>query len=201
MRIIVGCEMSQIVTMAFREKGHEAYSCDIIATQGIHPEWHYQEDILELLKRKRFDLGIFHPPCTYVCSSGLHWNKRVPGREEKTKEAIEFIKELFFCNIPLVALENPVGCINTRIPFMPKPQYIQPYEFGHDASKKTGLWLKGLPPLMSTLYVEPRLVEGKPRWGNQTDSGQNCLGPSETRAAERSLTYGGIAKAMSNQWG
>jgi hypothetical protein len=104
-----------------------------------------------------------------------------------------------------MCLENPVGCINTRLDFMPKPQYIQPYHFGEDASKKTGLWLRGLKPLKPTELIEGRKVvkNGKiyRRWSNQTDSGQNKLGPSKTRGKDRSLTYEGIAHAMANQWG
>lgn len=98
-------------------------------------------------------------------------------------------------------MENPVGCINSRLPFMPKPQYVQPYDFGEDASKKTGLWLRGLPPLVPTERVAGRIVNGKERWANQTDSGQNNLGPSDDRWKLRSYTYQGIADAMAKQWG
>lgn len=142
---------------------------------------------------------IAHPPCTYLCSSGLHWNSRVPERQQKTEEAIEFVKELLAAPIPHIALENPVGCLSSRLR---KPdQIIQPYEFGEDASKKTCLWLKNLPLLVPTKYVEPRIVNGKPRWSNQTDSGQNKLPPSKDRWAKRSITYQGIADAMAKQWG
>jgi len=104
-------------------------------------------------------------------------------------------------NAPIarICIENPVGCISTRI--RQADQYIQPYAFGHDASKRTGLWLKGLPKLKGTHYIEPQIIGGKQRWGNQTDSGQNKLGPSEERWKERSATYEGIAKAMAYQWG
>lgn len=141
---------------------------------------------------------IAHPPCTYLCSSGLHWNKRVPGRAAKTEEALSFVRRLLDAPIPRIALENPQGCISTRI--RPADQYIQPYDFGEDASKKTGLWLKNLPRLVPTKRVPGRVVNGIERWSNQTDSGQNRLGPSDDRWAERSKTYPGIAAAMASQW-
>jgi hypothetical protein len=142
---------------------------------------------------------IAHPPCTYLCSSGLHWNKRTPGRAAKTEEALEFVQLLMDAPIPKIAIENPIGCISTRIR---KPsQIIQPYHFGDDASKFTCLWLKGLPHLLPTDFVEPRIVNGKRRWANQTDSGQNRLPPSADRWKIRSETYVGIANAMAKQWG
>ena len=142
---------------------------------------------------------IAHPPCTYLCSSGLHWNKKFPDRQQKTEDALVFVRQLLSAPIPKIALENPIGCISTRIR---KPdQIIQPHQFGHDASKATCLWLKGLPPLTPTAYVEPRIINGKKRWSNQTDSGQNKLPPSENRWALRSETYKGIALAMATQWG
>lgn len=151
------------------------------------------------LKRPHWDLMIGHPPCTYLSVSGLHWNGRVPGRTEKTEAAIEFVRTLMNAPIKRIAIENPVSCISTRIR---KPdQTVQPYHFGHDASKATCLWLKNLPPLRPTKFVEPRIVNGKQRWANQTDSGQNKLGPSPTRAMERSKTYEGLAEAMAAQWG
>lgn len=197
MRVLVGCESSGVVRRAFRERGHEAWSCDILpADDGS--EFHFQCDVLEVIGL-RWDLGIFHPPCTYLCSSGLHWNKRVPGREELTLEALEFVRRLMAAPIHRKAIENPVGRIGTAI--RPADQYIHPYMFGHDASKRTGLWLENLPKLRPTRYVEPRMVDGKPRWGNQTDSGQNRLGPSEDRWKLRSETYSGIADAFADQWG
>jgi hypothetical protein len=147
----------------------------------------------------QYDLMIAHPPCQFLCVSGLHWNKRIPGRAEKTEEALEFVQTLLNAPVRRIAIENPRGCISTRIR---KPdQEIQPYQFGEDASKLTCLWLKDLPLLQPTGYVEPRFVAGKPRWANQTDSGQNRLGPSEDRWKLRSLTYLGIAEAMAEQWG
>jgi hypothetical protein len=142
---------------------------------------------------------IAHPPCTYLSVSGMHWTIRGFRDPKLTEDALHFVKTLMDAPIPLIAIENPVSVISTRIR-MPD-QIITPYQFGHDASKKTCLWLKGLPPLRPTGFVEPRMVNGKPRWGNQTDSGQNKLGPSDDRWKIRSATYQGIAKAMAKQWG
>ena len=143
-----------------------------------------------------WDLMVAHPPCTYLCSSGLHWNKRRPGRAEQTEDALRFVLLLLDAPISRIALENPIGCISTRIR---KPdQTIQPWQFGDDASKATCLWLKGLPTLVPT-NVLPLPPSG--RWANQTASGQNKLAPSANRWKERSKTYPGIAQAMAEQWG
>jgi hypothetical protein len=198
LKVLLACEESQRVCIEFRKMGHYAYSCDLLPCSGGHPEWHLQEDVRNFLNN-RWDMIIAFPPCTYLCSSGLHWNKRIPGRQELTDDALEFVRQILFAPVHYIALENPVGCISTQI--RPADQYIQPYQFGEDASKKTGLWLKNLPLLKPTSYYPPRIVKGKKLWSNQTDSGQNRLGPSETRAIERSKTYVGIAKAMANQWG
>lgn len=144
----------------------------------------------------QWDMMIAHPPCTYLSVSGLHWNKRTPGRAAKTIEALDFVRALLDAPIKRIALENPVSCISTQIR---KPdQIIQPWWFGDDASKKTCLWLKNLPPLMATNRL---LGDDKTRRSNQTPSGQNKLGPSPDRWKERSKTYQGIADAMADQWG
>lgn len=199
MKILIGCESSGIVRDAFIRAGHKAVSCDLKPTERYGP--HYQGSIFEILE-EGWDMMICHPPCTYLCSSGLHWNGRVPGRAEKTEEAGKFAKRLWDAPIPLIALENPVGCLPR---FIGKAsQFIQPYEFGEDASKKTGLWLKGLPLLKGTSFFKGREViwKGKKvmRWSNQTDSGQNNLPPSKRRNEDRSRTYQGIAQEMANQW-
>lgn len=196
MKVLVACEYSGVVRDAFLAAGHDAISCDLLPTDVPGP--HYQGDVLDLLADD-WDLMIAHPPCTYLCSSGLHWNKRVPGRAEQTEAALEFVKRLLYAPIPKIAVENPIGAIGTRI--KKATQTIHPWQFGHDASKATCLWLKGLPGLIPTEIVEPRIVNGKKRWGNQTDSGQNRLGPSEDRWKIRSTTYKGIAEAMAAQWG
>jgi hypothetical protein len=194
-KVLVACEYSGVVRDAFTKKGHYAMSCDFLPTKSPGP--HHRGGVLDVIN-KGWDLMVAHPPCTYLCSSGLHWNKRIKGREHKTISALSFVQLLMGVNIPNICIENPVGCISTKIR---KPdQYIQPYQFGNDASKKTGLWLKGLPLLQPTQYIAPRMVGGMKRWANQTDSGQNVLGPSKTRAAARSKTYQGIADAMAEQW-
>jgi hypothetical protein len=142
---------------------------------------------------------IAFPPCTYLCSSGMHWTTRGLRDPKLTEEALAFVHLLLNSGIHRIAIENPVGAINTRIC---KPsQIIQPWQFGDDASKSTCLWLKNLPLLRPTKLIEGRIVNGKRRWANQTDSGQNRLGPSEDRWKKRSETYQGIAEAMAAQWG
>jgi hypothetical protein len=195
MRVLIACEYSGAVRDAFAAQGHEAMSCDLLPADNGGP--HYQGDVFDIID-DGWDLMIAHPPCTYLCSSGLHWNKRKPGRAEKTELALEFVQRLLEVPIERIALENPVGCISTRI--RKYDQAIQPWMFGDDASKNTCLWLKNLPHLVPTDIVEPRIVDGKKRWSNQTDSGQNRLGPSEDRWKIRSATYAGIAAAMASQW-
>lgn len=203
MKVLVACEESGAVRDAFIARGHFAMSCDLIPTSSPGPHW--QGDVMEIIYAG-WDLMVAHPPCTYLTSSGLHWNKRRPERATQTEDALNFVRLLLNAPIPKIALENPIGCISSRIR---KPdQIIQPYDFGDDASKSTCLWLKGLPPLRPTSRFPGRIVEwpkgsGKmvERWSNQTDSGQNVLGPSEDRQRERSKTYAGIAAAIADQWG
>jgi len=191
MRVLVACEYSGRVREAFRARGHDAWSCDLLPSDDNSPH-HIQGDALQLLDQ-HWDLLIAHPPCTYLAVSGLHWNKRTPGRAEKTEEALQFVQFLLDAPVDRIALENPVSCISTRIR---KPdQIIQPWQFGHDASKKTCLWLKNLQPL------KPTDVIIKDRYSNQTASGQNKLPPSKDRWKLRSTTYQGIADAMAEQWG
>jgi hypothetical protein len=196
LRVLVACEYSGAVRDAFRALGHDAMSCDILPAEAAGP--HYEGDVRDVLY-DGWDIMIAFPPCTYLCASGLHWNKRRPGRAQQTEDALDFVRLLLDAPIDMIALENPVGCISTRI--RKYTQSIQPHQFGADASKQTCLWLKNLPALVPTENVLPRMVDGRPRWSNQTDSGQNRLPPSETRAHERSKTYLGIAQAMAAQWG
>jgi hypothetical protein len=200
-RILIGCETSGMVREVFRARGHEVWSCDLLPSEDISP-WHIQGDVRDAIADSQWDMLIVHPECTYICGSGLHWNDRGRGWE-KTDAALGFVRWLLNLPIPKIALENPVGLISTRV--KKATQYIQPWQFGHDASKKTGLWLKGLPPLEPTEIVPGRevLSVGKlvRRWANQTDSGQNKLAPSPNRWKERSRTYRGIAEAMAGQWG
>ena len=196
MKVLVACEYSGTVRDAFLAAGHDALSCDLLPTDVAGP--HYEGDVRDIIN-DGWDLMVAHPPCTYLCSSGLHWNKRRPERAQQTEEALEFVQYLMAAPIHRIAVENPIGAIGSRI--RKADQTVQPYQFGHDASKQTCLWLKNLPPLRPTQMVEPRMVDGKPRWANQTDSGQNRLPPSADRWKIRSETYSGIAQAMATQWG
>jgi site-specific DNA-cytosine methylase len=196
MKILVACEFSGTVREAFAKLGHDAWSCDLEQTDI--PGKHYHGNVLDIIN-DGWDLMIAHPPCTYLSVSGMHWTKRGLRDPQLTVDALNFVKKLTNCNIKKIAIENPISIISTEIR---KPdQIIQPYEFGHDASKKTCLWLKNLPKLIPTKFIEPRLINGKKRWGNQTDTGQNKLAPSINRWKERSKTYQGIADAMADQWG
>jgi hypothetical protein len=203
LRVLIGCEFSGTVRDSFLAAGHDAMSCDLLDT--LTPGPHYRGDVRDILY-DGWDLAIFHPPCTYLARSGLHWNNRVEGRSLLTEEALQFAKFLMDAPIPRIALENPIGKINSAIR---KPdQIIQPFDFGHDASKSTCLWLKALPKLQATVRFIGRMVEwprgsGKmvERWSNQNDAGQSTLGPSADRWAKRSITYPGIAAAMRTSWG
>jgi hypothetical protein len=193
MRVLVACEFSGAVRDAFAERGHDAWSCDLLPAE-THGN-HYQGNVLDIIE-DGWDLMIAHPPCTYLASSGLHWNKRRPDRQAFTDAAVAFVQRLLSAPIPRIAVENPIGALSTRVR---KPdQIIQPWQFGHDASKATCLWLVNLPLLVPTdVLPGGRLA----RRANQTASGQNKLGPSPDRWKQRSLTYPGIAQAMADQWG
>lgn len=208
MKILIACEYSGRVRNAFSVLGHDVISCDFLPSDL--PGQHYIGNVFDIIN-DGFDLMIAHPPCIFLTCSA-EW----AYKDEQTKnikpniligsarraarvEAIEFFMKLANANIPKIAIENPVGVISTA--WRKPDQFIQPYEFGHDASKKTGLWLKGLPLLQSTEIIKPRLVNGLPRWSNQTDSGQNNLPPSKNRWKLRSLTWQGWADAMASQWG
>ncbi len=203
MKILISHEFSGILREACRRLGHEAVSCDLLPTEIPGP--HYQGSVFDIIGQG-FDAHVAFPPCTYVCSSGLHWNKRVPGRAEKTEAALLHVERLRNAGVPLFAMENPVGCISTR--WRKPDQKIQPYEYGENASKTTCLWLEGLPLLRPTGRFDGRVVmwKGKQveRWANQCDSGQSNLGPSgegeDSRGHLRSRTYPGIAAAMASQW-
>jgi hypothetical protein len=229
--VLIGCEESGTLRDLFLQGGFDAWSCDLKPTRSPGP--HYRMDVRKALRRKDWDLFIVHPDCTYLTSSGLHWNKRgaiVDGRPraELTEEALQFVREMLDVDVGHLSLENPQGCISTRI--APASQYVQPYEYGDNASKKTGLWLRRLPLLKPRLrdYVPPERLVCKecghanvyeaafehgcgacmaepafllPRWGNQTNSGQNKLAPGLNRARDRSVTYAGIGRAMVRIYG
>ena len=195
MRLLIACEYSGTVRDAFIRRGHDAMSCDLLPTDAPGP--HYQGDVADIIN-DGWDMMIAHPPCTYLSVSGMHWTARGLRDPQLTEDALAFVKFLMDAPIERIAIENPISVISSRIR---KPdQIINPWQFGHDASKRTCLWLKGLPLLMPTEIIEPRIVNGKKRWANQTDSGQNRLPPSEDRWKIRSETYEGIAQAMAKQW-
>lgn len=200
MRILIACERSGRVREACRAFGHNAWSCDLAPAEDGSAH-HYVADVRDAL-HLAWDALIAFPDCRYLAVSGMHWNARRPGRSDKTRAALAFVRELLDAPIPRIALENPIGVISTRI--RPASQIVQPYDFGDDASKATCLWLKGLPLLVPTTRVRGRIVtwRGKrvERWANQTDSGQNKLPPSTSRAMDRARTYPGIASAMAAQW-
>lgn len=199
-KVLVACEYSGVVRDAFIDRGHDAWSCDLIQPEGKYVDRSYVGNVEGLLCGDvRWDLLIAHPPCTYLSVSGMHWTRRGLRDPQLTEDALDFVRLLMDANVPHIALENPVSIISSRIR---KPdQIIQPYEFGDDASKRTCLWLKNLPVLVETQRIGGRMVNGKERWSNQTDSGQNKLSPGERRAKDRSKTYPGIAAAMADQWG
>jgi hypothetical protein len=193
MKVAILCEFSGTVRDAFIALGHDAISCDLLETESPGP--HLQGDCRDY-DWSDHDLVIAHPPCTYLAVSGLHWNKRIAGRSEKTEEALDFVRYLMDLPVGKIAIENPISCISSRI--RRPEQIIQPWQFGHPESKKTCLWLKGLPKLKPENILE---LPESGRWINQTPSGQNNLGPSKDRWKIRSMTYQGIAKAMARQWG
>ena len=218
MNVLIACEESQRVCVAFREKGYTAYSCDIEKCGGGNPEWHINGDVLPLLNGKcsfitqdgakqkiedRWDLIIAHPPCTYLTLAGNKWFKsefayRFPYRQKQRKEAVDFFMAIANADCDKIAIENPVGVMSSQ--WRKPDQYIEPYMFGDPEKKKTGLWLKGLPLLKPTSIVEPVIIHCKsganePRWHMETMK----LPPNE-RAKARSKTFPGIAAAMASQW-
>jgi len=198
MKILIACEESQVVCSKFRKLGHKSYNCDTLYSKGINTDWFIHDNVLNHLD-EGWDMMIAFPPCTDLAVSGARWfkEKQKDGRQQKS---IEFFMKLVNADIPKIAIENPVGIMSTY--YREPDQIIQPYQFGDDASKKTCLWLKNLPLLKPTIFIEPILSKtGKKIWSNQTPSGQNKLGPSLDRAKLRSKTYPGIAKAMAEQWG
>ena len=221
MKVLVACEESQRVCIAFREKGHEAYSCDIQECSGRHPEWHILGDVLPILNGNtkfitqdgtlheisgKWDMIIAHPPCTYLTVTGNRWfniekyGKKAIKRYEQRKEAIQFFFRIVNAKCDKIAIENPIGIMST---VWEKPtQIIQPFMFGEPFEKKTCLWLKNLPKLNSTKLVIPperiKFKSGKtmPAWYAEL-----WHLPKEERERERSKTFIGIAHAMAEQWG
>ncbi len=205
MKVLVACEESQRVCISFRERGHEAYSCDLVDCSGGHPEWHIKDDALKVIKREHWDLIIAHPPCTYLSNAGAcrlypHKGQLNIDRYHKGLEAKEFFMKILNADCEKICIENPVP---SRVFELPKyTQIIQPYEFGEPWSKRTCLWLKGLPKLKSTEitypfkpYVSCGTSANK---GNPDKAGFSRAGGDKK---VRSTTFWGIARAMAKQWG
>lgn len=221
MKVLVACEESQRVRIAFRERGHEAYSCDIQEPSGGRPEWRIMEDVIPLLKgcctfrtcdclthhiAGRWDMIIAFPPCTYLTVTGNRWfdveryGEKAIQRQKDREESIKFFMVFANADCPRIAIENPIGVMSTA--YRKPNQIIHPYMFGDPERKATCLWLRGLPVLKPTNTVKPNVITYKN--GNGTDSPwhMNTMGlPKEERARMRSKTFPGIAAAMAEQWG
>lgn len=231
LNILIACEESQRVCLEFRKLGHNAYSCDILKCSGGHPEWHFNMDVLKVIKNKggrlqngeevyidgNWDIMIAHPPCTYLAVSGAKWyynpedknlpieerrpHPKFPNRAKDREEGASFFLALAKANIKHIAIENPVGIMNTR--FRKPDQVVQPYMFGDAASKKTCLWLKNLPKLEPTKvvdegeYIEFKSGKRLAKW--YSDALTKSKTPEERRTL-RSKTFPGFAKAMAQQW-
>lgn len=225
MKVLIACEYSGVSRRAFEALGHEVWSADFEPAEDGAAN-HYQGDCFDLINGERWDLMIAHPPCTFFTVAaawalkdpnyekypGVGYHQKVKlgtltgeARRNAQKEALVFVRRLLAADIPRIVIENPVGQLSTML--RKQDQIVQPYQFGHDASKATCLWLYGVLPLRldPAQHVDPRMVwNGKRwvgRWGNQTNSGQNKLSPAEDRWKERSRTYPGIAEAWAQQWG
>lgn len=218
MKVLVACEESQRVCTAFREKGHEAYSCDLQPCSGGHPEWHIKGDALTILNGGHFmtesgkqqyidkwDLIIAHPPCTYLTNTGNRWFNELKygedaiNRKKLREEAVIFFMKFAEANVEHIAIENPIGYMSTH--YRKPSQIIQPYEFGEPERKATCLWLKNLPLLTPTNIVKPNIVvlpSGKTMSKLHYDTFK--LEKSE-RSRIRSQTFWGVARAMAEQWG
>lgn len=221
MKVLVACEESQAVCKAFRERGHEAYSCDLQECSGGHPEWHIMWDALQIINGNtsfvtmdgtlhridgKWDLLIAHPPCTYLTVTGNRWFdverygekavQRIKDREEGAAFFMEFVK----ADCDRVAIENPIGVMSTR--YRKPDQIIQPYMFGHDSRKATCLWLKGLKKLVPTEIVEPKIVTYYCKNGKKiTLSHDYGVGYNTEHGKRRSKFFTGIAQAMAERWG
>lgn len=211
MKVLIACEESQAVCIAFRNRGHEAYSCDIQDCSGNHPEWHIKDDVLKIINDK-WDLMIAHPPCTYLSYAGMpYWNK--PGRKEKREEALEFFMKLYNAPINKICIENPLGYPSK---FIKHTQVIQPFYFGDSYQKRTCLWLKNLPKLVhyngDDLFGKNTHVSSgefvywtnkktgklkrQPKWYSDAFTNKQT-----DRQTARSKTFPRIANAMVEQWG
>jgi len=209
MKILVACEESQAITKEFRKLGHEAFSCDLLPCSGGHPEWHYQQDVFEVID-KGWDMMIAHPPCTFLAVSGARWLYNKDGsknieRWENQAKALDFVQKLMDAPIDKIAIENPISVISSQIR---KPdQIVHPFMFGDKASKSTCFWLKNLPLLEPTNIVEKGefiefiskkgVKKKQPKW--YFDALKNAKTPAERRTL-RSKTFKGMAEAIAKQW-
>jgi hypothetical protein len=216
-RILIACEESQATTKAFRKLGHEAFSCDLLPCSGGHPEWHFQQDVFEVINQG-WDLMVAHPPCTFLTGSGVQWlshpedkalpfeerrpHPKYPNRRNDMLDSVEFVKALYNADIKQIAIENPVGLLSSR--WRKPDQIVQPYMFGDEATKTTCLWLKNLPLLLPTNIVgkgeRTVFASGKshPKW--YADALKNAK-TKEERQTLRSKTFDGMAQAFAEQWG
>lgn len=228
LKILIGCEESQAICNAFRDLGHEAYSCDLMDCSGGHPEWHVKGDVHQFFKNNggyhfttmdgakhyidKFDLMIFHPTCTYLCiAANKYYDEEKYGdkareRKQLREEAVDFFMECINADCDHIMVENPVSIMSTH--YRKPNQIINPYQFGHPIGKKTCLWLKNLPNLEPTQIVEPERIHSKGRTGGYsgnswyvTDENGKILSWRDPRTAiARSKTYPGIARAIATQW-
>jgi len=204
MKILVGCEESQAVTIELRKLGHEAFSCDLLDESGGHPEWHYKKDIFEVIKLKEWDMMIAFPPCTDLAVSGArHFERKIAdGSQQKS---IQFFMDLVNADIPKIAIENPIGIMSSN--YRKPDQIIQPWQFGDKAQKSTCLWLKNLSKLEPTKIVDKgEFFEFTSKKGVKKRMAmwyykalQDAKTPEERRTL-RSKTFNGIAVAMATQW-
>ena len=190
MRVLVACEYSGRVRDAFKARGHYAMRCDLLPTET--PGNHYQGDVFDMLRDRRWDLLIAHPPCTHLCNSGARW---WPDKSTEQAEALAFVQKLMNADVPRIAIENPPGKIGSAI--RPADQYVQPWQHGHPETKKTGLWLKGLPLLRPSVDVYDHMMT----LPISQRSRVHWMPPGPDRWKERSRTFQGIADAMAEQWG
>jgi hypothetical protein len=211
MKILIACEESQAVTIQMRILGHEAYSCDLLPCSGGYPEWHLQQDVIELLKLE-WDMIIAFPPCTYLSSAQMSWynveryGQKAIDREKYREMAVDFFMEFANAKCNKIAIENPVGIMSTR--YRKPDQIIQPWQFGNEAQKTTCLWLKGLPKLSPTNIVgkgdkvankrKDGRIEYRAAWF--MNSNETWKMTAEERRIKRSKTFEGIARAMAEQW-
>lgn len=190
--ILVGCEESQAVTIAFRERGFQAFSCDLLPCSGGHPEWHIQGDVLEIMNSRFWNAGIFFPQCTYICNGAQANITRRPHLgilEKRENEGIPFFMKMVNAPMHFIGIENPIGVMSSR--YRKPDQIIRPWMFGHDYKKDVCLWLKNLPLLQPTDIVKPPYKK-LDFWSTQRNPGGVSL---------KSKTFPGIAKAMADQWG